>query len=201
MEYPHPSKARRINVSRTSNNFLTCGFVLIFDGLAAEIVGSARPASVVRRRKSAMTSRSAGEYPAHRFVHRAVHPRVPPEHLGVSLPYRRHRDPAPVGRVAFPADPAAALEPVEDAGHGRRVQSGHAGERARAERAVAVDQVEAVPSRRRGRRAGVRPARFRTVNWVLMSRSESLTATVSRRCPRSSDDSEVILYVPQTRLI
>ena len=47
-------------------------------------------------------------------------------------------------RVAFPADPAAALQPVQDAGHRGRVQPGAAGQLAGAERAVPGHQIQAV---------------------------------------------------------
>jgi len=48
------------------------------------------------------------------------------------------------GWVAFTGHPAGAFEPVEDAGHCGRVQPGAAGDGAGTERAVAVDEVEAV---------------------------------------------------------
>src|SRR5439155_11457506 len=48
------------------------------------------------------------------------------------------------GRIAFASDPATALEPVEDPGDGRGVQPGHSRERARAERAETVDEIEKV---------------------------------------------------------
>src|SRR6266511_1714809 len=46
--------------------------------------------------------------------------------------------------VAVAGDPAAALESVQDAGDGRGVQASASGQGAGAERAVAVDEVQAV---------------------------------------------------------
>src|SRR6266508_1804540 len=48
------------------------------------------------------------------------------------------------GGVAVAGDPAAALESVQDAGDGRGVQASASGQGAGAERAVAVDEVQAV---------------------------------------------------------
>src|SRR5215510_4401989 len=78
------------------------------------------------------------------LVHRGVHPRVEAEELGVAVAERPDGHRAAVGRVAVTCHPAAAFEPVEDAGDGGRVQAGAPGERARADRAVTVDQVQAV---------------------------------------------------------
>ncbi len=51
---------------------------------------------------------------------------------------------ATVDRVALARDPAALFEPVEDARHRRGVQPRPSGERARAERTVTGDQIEAI---------------------------------------------------------
>ncbi len=78
------------------------------------------------------------------LVNRGVHPGVEAEQLGVAVPQGPDDDGSAVGRVALAGDPAAAFEPVEDAGDGGRVQPGPAGEGGGAERAVAGDEVEAV---------------------------------------------------------
>src|SRR6266536_4729884 len=74
------------------------------------------------------------------LVHRGVHPRVQAQQLRVAVASGVDEDGAAVGRVAAAGDPAAAFEPVEDAGRGGGVQSGASGEGAGAERAVAVDE-------------------------------------------------------------
>src|SRR6266498_2299715 len=78
------------------------------------------------------------------LVHRGVHPRVQADQLGAAVAQRADDDGAAVVRVALAGDPAAAFEPVEDAGHGGGVQPGASGQGAGAERAVAVDELQAV---------------------------------------------------------
>jgi Pretoxin HINT domain len=76
-------------------------------------------------------------------VHGSVHPRVEVEHLRAAVAQRSDDDGAAVGVVAVAGHPAAGFQPVDDAGHGGRVQPGAAGERAGTERPVPVDQLEA----------------------------------------------------------
>src|SRR5215471_2257142 len=78
------------------------------------------------------------------LVQRGVHPRVEAQHLGAAVAERPDPHRAAVGLVAVTRHPAAAFQPVEDAGDGGRVQPGPPGEGARAERAVAADEVKAV---------------------------------------------------------
>jgi hypothetical protein len=78
------------------------------------------------------------------LVHRGVHPRVEAQKLRVPVAKDPHYDSAAVGRVALAGHPAAALKPVEDAGHGSGVQPGASCKSARAERTVAGDEVEAI---------------------------------------------------------
>ena len=105
---------------------------------------AACPASTVRRRKSASTRQFGVAVAAAYLVHRGVHPPVQPVDLRAALPAGPDEHRAAIGGVAFPANPAAALQPVQDAGHRRRVQPGAAGQRARADRLVTGDHVEAV---------------------------------------------------------
>jgi hypothetical protein len=80
------------------------------------------------------------------LVHRGVHPRVDEvEAEDLRAPAAGHLDgdAAAVGGVAAAVDPAAAFEPVEDAGHGGGVQPGSPGQGAGAERAVPGDEVKA----------------------------------------------------------
>jgi hypothetical protein len=81
------------------------------------------------------------------LVHRGVHPgvhEVEAEHLRAPAAGRLDHDAAAVRRVAAAVDPASAFEPVQDAGHGRRVQPGAPRQGARAERAVPGDEVKAL---------------------------------------------------------
>jgi hypothetical protein len=71
-------------------------------------------------------------------------PGVEAQDLGAAVAQQAQQYAAPVGGVTLARDPVTALEPVEDAGHRRRVQPGHAGQRGRARRPVAGDQVKAV---------------------------------------------------------
>jgi hypothetical protein len=50
--------------------------------------------------------------------HRRVHPGREAEHLCAPAAHRLDDDAAAVGGVALARDPAAAFEPVDDAGHG-----------------------------------------------------------------------------------
>jgi tetratricopeptide (TPR) repeat protein len=78
------------------------------------------------------------------LVHRAVHPRVQAKDLRAPGAQRPDEDRAAVGRVACALDPAGALEPIEDAGHGRWVEPRAARQRARAQRSLPGEDVEAV---------------------------------------------------------
>jgi hypothetical protein len=77
-------------------------------------------------------------------LERVVHARVEAEEFGAPVPQHAQHHAPPVRGVTLAHDPAAAFEPVKDARHRRGVQPGPAGERGRAERAVAVYQVKAV---------------------------------------------------------
>ena len=76
--------------------------------------------------------------------HCRVHPGREAEHLRAPAAHRLDDDAAAVGRVAVARDPAAAFEPVDDAGHGGGVEAGASCQCARAERAVTVDEVKAL---------------------------------------------------------
>jgi hypothetical protein len=78
------------------------------------------------------------------LVHRGVHPRVEAEQLGVAVAQCPDDDGAAVGGVTLADDPAAALEPVQDAGDGGGVQPGVSCQGAGAEGAVTVDELQAV---------------------------------------------------------
>ena len=81
------------------------------------------------------------------LVHGGVHSgvdEVEAEDLRSAAPGRLDDDAAAVGGVTAAIDPAAAFEPVEDAGHGGGVQPGAPGQGARAERAVPGDEVKAL---------------------------------------------------------
>ena len=78
------------------------------------------------------------------LVHGAVHPGIERQHLRDPAPLGPDQDRAPVGRVTLADDPAAPFQPVQDPGQGGRVQPGPAGQRARAQRPVPADQVEAL---------------------------------------------------------
>src|SRR5215471_14257725 len=73
-----------------------------------------------------------------------VHPGSEPQDVRAAAGYRLEDDAAAVGRIALAQDPAAALEAVDDAGHGGGVEAGQPGQRARAERAVPVDEIKAL---------------------------------------------------------
>src|SRR5262249_18698096 len=51
----------------------------------------------------------------------------------------------PIGRVAVAGHESGALQAVQHAGHGRRMQARPAGERGRAQRSVPVHDLHAVP--------------------------------------------------------
>jgi hypothetical protein len=78
------------------------------------------------------------------LVHRGVHPRVEAEQLGVAVAECADDDGAAVAGVALAGDPAAAFQPVQDAGDGGGVQPGVSCEGAGVEGTVAVDELEAV---------------------------------------------------------
>ena len=78
------------------------------------------------------------------LVHCRVHSRVEAEYLRGPVAQGPEDDAAAVGGVAVAGDPAAAFEPVEDAGHGGGLEDGAPRQHARAERAVAVDEVKAL---------------------------------------------------------
>jgi hypothetical protein len=81
------------------------------------------------------------------LVQRGVHAgvdEVEAEDLRAAASGRLDDDAAAVGRVTAAIDPAAAFEPVQDAGHRGGVQPGAAGQGARAERAVPGDEVKAL---------------------------------------------------------
>src|SRR6185312_979503 len=80
------------------------------------------------------------------LVHRGIHAgvdQVEAQDLRAAAPGRLDDDAAAVGGVAAAFDPAAAFEPVEDAGQGGGVEPGAAGQGARAEGAVLGDEVKA----------------------------------------------------------
>src|ERR1700748_2812068 len=78
------------------------------------------------------------------LVHGATESGVQAQELGVAVPDRSHEYGAAVGWVSFADDPAAFLESVEDPGHRRGGGCGAVGERGWGERAVGVEDVEAV---------------------------------------------------------
>src|SRR2546421_3755822 len=77
-------------------------------------------------------------------VHDGVHRGVEAVQLTPAFGQRAELDAAAVGGAALADDPAAALEPVEDAGQGGRVQAGAPAEGARADPGVPADLVEAL---------------------------------------------------------
>src|SRR6266487_2249052 len=79
-------------------------------------------------------------------IHRGIHPGVQAVQLLAPVGQGADGDGAAIGGVgvAVAGDPAAALESVQDAGDGRGVQASASGQGAGAERAVAVDEVQAV---------------------------------------------------------
>ena len=84
--------------------------------------------------------------PAADLLQRGVHAgvdEIEPEDLGATAAGGPDQDAAPVGGIAVAVDPAPAFEPVQDAGDGGGMQSRGAGQGARAERAVPVDEVQA----------------------------------------------------------
>ena len=81
------------------------------------------------------------------LVHRGIHAgvdQVEAQDLRAAATSRLDDDTAAVGGVAAAFDPAAAFEPVQDAGQGGGVQPGVTGQGARAERAVPGDEVKAL---------------------------------------------------------
>ena len=76
--------------------------------------------------------------------HRRVHPGREAEHLCAPAAHRLDDDAAAVGRGAVARDPAAEFEPVDDAGHGGGVEAGASCQCARAERAVTVEEIQAI---------------------------------------------------------
>src|SRR6267142_2731988 len=78
------------------------------------------------------------------LAHRGVHPGIEARQLrGLLAQGPDHHRPA-IRRVSLADHPAALLQPVEDARDGGRVQRGPLGQRARAQRALSGDQVQAV---------------------------------------------------------
>ena len=71
-------------------------------------------------------------------------PAVEAEQLRAPVAADPDDDGAAVVRVAVAGHPAAAFEAVEDAGHGGGVQPGASGKGAGVERAVPVDELQAV---------------------------------------------------------
>src|SRR6266568_6428488 len=83
------------------------------------------------------------------LVHRGVHPgvdEVEAEDLRAAAGRYPQDDTAAVGGVAVAVDPAAAFEPVQDAGQGGGVQSGPLGQGARAERARSEEHTSELQS-------------------------------------------------------
>jgi hypothetical protein len=78
------------------------------------------------------------------LVHRGVHPCIEAEQLGVAVAQCADDDGAAVAGVTLASDPAAAFEPVQDAGDGGGVQPGASRQGAGVEGTVAVDELEAV---------------------------------------------------------
>jgi hypothetical protein len=78
------------------------------------------------------------------LVHPAVHSGVEAHEVRVTRAFGADKHGPAVGWVALAGHPAAAFEPVEDAGDRGGVETGPSREGAGAERAVTIDQVEAI---------------------------------------------------------
>jgi hypothetical protein len=77
-------------------------------------------------------------------VHRSAEPGVEAEKLAVAVADSSHEDGSAVGWVSFAEDPTAFLQAVENSGHRRRVNAGALGECGGTERAVGVEDVQAI---------------------------------------------------------